>query len=475
MSESPSDAGLGIPRPPSAADLYPNAYPYPIAMTAIGVLSRANSLSSPANGGKQHYVRWAEYRGHRYSRSLSSSEDMYLPSASGSNANGGYTGGGSGNAPRTLPVPPSMSANSVATAAGSYSAYAASGTSAQLTAHLNTTGTPEARAWVATRNVGGRAWGEEELRRMGLSFLFPLPSLQSLFHFMLLRSPGYPISSDPSYASFLPSSLASLSHSFSFPLPLLPFLSFLSSRSPPDIPNLTLITLSALPPPSAPPRAPSVKKSSHPSSSMSFSSSSSASDDEGAHGNHSPFRGIGSTTNARAPCVVLCTRSREMEDADGDAGLDAQCAHKDDGTLLHRWRPVASPFTPPPELNRMKEMMRSFESGSPERGCGGGSGSGFRSGEGGCGSLRRKASQSEGEDGDDDAIGGTWRPHAHGHVQAHGTRSSGNGNGRALPVWPDANSASTYGYGYTKVHVDALDPGATSQFRIAGMWGERRT
>ncbi|KAF8133599.1 hypothetical protein K438DRAFT_1997941 [Mycena galopus ATCC 62051] len=90
MSESPSDVGLGIPRPPSTADLYPNAYPYPIAMTAIGVLSRANSLSSPANGGKQHYVRWAEYCGHRYSRSLSSSDDMYLPSASGSNANGGH-------------------------------------------------------------------------------------------------------------------------------------------------------------------------------------------------------------------------------------------------------------------------------------------------------------------------------------------------------------------------------------------------
>ncbi|KAF8134722.1 hypothetical protein K438DRAFT_1883149, partial [Mycena galopus ATCC 62051] len=48
MSESASDAG--IPRPPSAADLRPNAYPYPIATTATGVLSRA------ANGGKHHYV-----------------------------------------------------------------------------------------------------------------------------------------------------------------------------------------------------------------------------------------------------------------------------------------------------------------------------------------------------------------------------------------------------------------------------------
>ncbi|KAF8133604.1 hypothetical protein K438DRAFT_2031503, partial [Mycena galopus ATCC 62051] len=167
MSESASDAGMGIPRPPSAADLRPNAYPYPIATTATGVLSRANSLSSPANGGKHHYVppsparegsfgfdagkegsgkdgkdsnstgkgreerRRAEYRGHRYSRSLSNSEDMYLPSSSPSASasnNGEYTGGG--NAPRALPVPPGVSANSIAArnaaAAGSYSAYAAS-------------------------------------------------------------------------------------------------------------------------------------------------------------------------------------------------------------------------------------------------------------------------------------------------------------------------------------------------------------
>ncbi|KAF8179802.1 hypothetical protein K438DRAFT_1977165 [Mycena galopus ATCC 62051] len=56
MSESASDAGMGIPRPPSAADLRPNAYPYPIATTGTGILSRAHSLSSPANGGKHHYV-----------------------------------------------------------------------------------------------------------------------------------------------------------------------------------------------------------------------------------------------------------------------------------------------------------------------------------------------------------------------------------------------------------------------------------
>ncbi|KAF8179778.1 hypothetical protein K438DRAFT_1842775 [Mycena galopus ATCC 62051] len=122
-----------ISRPPSAVNLRPNTHPSPIATTATGVFSRANSLSSPSNRRKQHYVRRAEYRGHRYSCSLSSSEDMYLPSASASYANGEYTGGGSGNAPRALPVPPGVSANSIAArnaaVAGSYSAYAASGTS----------------------------------------------------------------------------------------------------------------------------------------------------------------------------------------------------------------------------------------------------------------------------------------------------------------------------------------------------------
>lgn len=166
------DTGAGIPRPPSAADLRPNAHPYPIATTATGVLSRANSLSSPAGGnsGKHHYVppspakeerffddgardggagagsgggakgrderRRAEYRGHRYSRSLSSSEDMYLPSSPsgkgeqhGGSGNGNAGGGGQG--PRALPVPPGVSANSIAAKnaerKGGYSAYTASG------------------------------------------------------------------------------------------------------------------------------------------------------------------------------------------------------------------------------------------------------------------------------------------------------------------------------------------------------------
>ncbi|KAF8179791.1 hypothetical protein K438DRAFT_1842819 [Mycena galopus ATCC 62051] len=134
---------MGIPRTPFAADLRPNVYPYPIATTATGVLSCANSFSSPANGGKHHSRaacfeagkegsgkdgkassntgkrreerRTAEHRGHRYSRSLAARR-CTLPSpslsASASNANGEYTGG-SGNA----------------AAVGSYSAYATSGAS----------------------------------------------------------------------------------------------------------------------------------------------------------------------------------------------------------------------------------------------------------------------------------------------------------------------------------------------------------
>ncbi|KAF8177183.1 hypothetical protein K438DRAFT_1846096 [Mycena galopus ATCC 62051] len=102
MSKPASDAGMSISRPLSAADLYQDAYPYPITTTATRVFSRANSFSSPSNRRKQHYVQRAKYHGHRYS----SSEDMCLPSASASNANRDYTGGGSGNAPRALPAPP---------------------------------------------------------------------------------------------------------------------------------------------------------------------------------------------------------------------------------------------------------------------------------------------------------------------------------------------------------------------------------
>ncbi|KAF8179789.1 hypothetical protein K438DRAFT_1842812 [Mycena galopus ATCC 62051] len=188
MSESASDAGMGIPRPPSAADLRPNTELCPIATTATGVLLRANSFSSPSNRRKQHYVRRAAYRWHRYSRSFSSSDDVYLPSASASNSNGEYTGGGSGNAPRTLPIPPGVSANSIAArnaaAAGSYSAYAASGTSRNA-------GTPRSSLRTSTpralpRRVHGPpramsagahlcAWARWERRSLG-GWALPPPS-----------------------------------------------------------------------------------------------------------------------------------------------------------------------------------------------------------------------------------------------------------------------------------------------------------
>ncbi|KAJ6471819.1 hypothetical protein C8R47DRAFT_1222078 [Mycena vitilis] len=203
---------------PSAADLKPNAHPYPIATTATGVLSRSNSLSSSPNQTRHHYVppspsagrreredanasnndngerlgergegeghkkkkeeRRAEYRGHRYSRSLSSSEDMYtfLPSPSSASTHGASGSPG----PRALPVPPGVSANSIAAksaaASGSYGSYALSPkrwTPAQLAAHLDRTVSPEAGAWAADRGVGGKAFmrlgemGEEELVGMG--------------------------------------------------------------------------------------------------------------------------------------------------------------------------------------------------------------------------------------------------------------------------------------------------------------------
>ncbi|KAF8179812.1 hypothetical protein K438DRAFT_2021573 [Mycena galopus ATCC 62051] len=200
------------PRPPSAADLYPNASPYPIATTAIGVLSRAKSRmggstttsrrrlraraacfeagnegsendgkDSNSTGKGREERRRAEYRGHRYSRSLSSSEDMYLPSAPSSNANGEYTGG-SGNA----------------AAVGSYSAYATSGTSpkrwtsAQLATHVNTTAVPRAGAWATTRNVGERAFmrmGEmEEQKLRGCASLALRPAAHALRHDVLASS-----------------------------------------------------------------------------------------------------------------------------------------------------------------------------------------------------------------------------------------------------------------------------------------------
>ncbi|KAJ7874900.1 hypothetical protein B0H13DRAFT_2348399 [Mycena leptocephala] len=205
-------------RPPSAADLKPNAHPYPIATTATALLSRANSLSSPSpNQTRHHYVppspsasgefrdgrdgdrekgadkmdketrekserRRAEYRGHRYSRSLSSSEDMYLPSASPSasakgkdkTANGEYSGAPRARArcPSRLgcvhlsrPLPPLLMKTK--TQLRRLRHLPKRWTPAQLAAHLAHTVSAEAGAWAAQKNVGGRAFIRMGMDGMG--------------------------------------------------------------------------------------------------------------------------------------------------------------------------------------------------------------------------------------------------------------------------------------------------------------------
>ncbi|KAF8143443.1 hypothetical protein K438DRAFT_1783743 [Mycena galopus ATCC 62051] len=124
----------------------------------------------------------------------------------------------------------------------------------------------------------------------------------------------------------------------------------------------------------------------------------------------------------------------------------------------HEQSPFASRYGYPPNPDHGWEREGTSASASPTGQFCNGCVKWMGEGRGWSGFLRRKASQNEGEE--DDAIGGTLRPHAHGHVQAQGTRR-GNGSRWALPVPPDADSASTYGYGYTKVHVGALDPGVT--------------
>ncbi|KAJ7132841.1 hypothetical protein C8R43DRAFT_1023643 [Mycena crocata] len=172
----------------SSADLKPNAHPYPIKTTATALLSRSNSVSS-SPVSRHHYVptppspapspakkdgaRRAEYRGHRYSRSLSSSDDMYLPSSGSSTAN---PGSGGVHGPRALPIPPGVSNNSIASMNAAAGAGVYSGTSpkrwtpAQLAAHLGDAVSHEAGEWVARRGVGGRAFmrmAEEDLAAMG--------------------------------------------------------------------------------------------------------------------------------------------------------------------------------------------------------------------------------------------------------------------------------------------------------------------
>ncbi|KAJ6611935.1 hypothetical protein B0H10DRAFT_338813 [Mycena sp. CBHHK59/15] len=175
-SVSPASSSFAFPRPhspPKPATTLSNAHPYPIKTTSTALLSRSNSTSSSAAPPRHHYVppspsqspsprREREaYRGHRYSRSLSSSDDLHLP---------GGAGGVQG--PRALPIPPKS-----AGANGDVNGNQNNGdispkrwTSVQLAAHLGTTVSREAGEWAAQRGIGGRAFmrlTEEDLVAMG--------------------------------------------------------------------------------------------------------------------------------------------------------------------------------------------------------------------------------------------------------------------------------------------------------------------
>ncbi|CAK5280522.1 unnamed protein product [Mycena citricolor] len=184
---SPSSSAYKFPRShsPTKEDLRPNAHPYPIKTTSTAVLSRSNSVSSsPAT--KHHYIpispspkreasadssddkrKKDDYRGHRYSRSLSTSEDQHvLPAQQG---------------PRALPVPPNVTNNSIAAinAAAKANELVVSPkrwTPEELAAHLGQSVSKEAGEWAARSRIGGRAFmkmREEELEALGAP-----PSLQ---------------------------------------------------------------------------------------------------------------------------------------------------------------------------------------------------------------------------------------------------------------------------------------------------------
>ncbi|KAJ7732350.1 hypothetical protein DFH07DRAFT_144015 [Mycena maculata] len=250
-SPSPPSSSFSFPRPYSPTkDVKPNTHPYPIKTTSTALLSRSNSVSaSPAT--RHHYVpppppspspnakesggRRGEYRGHRYSRSLSSSEDMYLPNNANSGVGSGGTNGNAVQGPRALPVPPGVSNNSIASMGMSANAAALAGTSpkrwtpAQLAAHLGASVSHEAGEWAARRGVGGRAFmrmAEEEMAAMGASlvppFIFspilPFSPVQPAFQFPIL--PPLPIFSSPAPSPFPPPPhFFHYMHSYIYPLP----------------------------------------------------------------------------------------------------------------------------------------------------------------------------------------------------------------------------------------------------------------
>ncbi|KAJ7053528.1 hypothetical protein C8F01DRAFT_1260512 [Mycena amicta] len=170
----------------SKPDLKPNAHPYPIKTTSTAALARSNSSSSASPAAaRHHYVpvppspqrehsnggRREEYRGHRYSRSFSSSEDVY---SNGSTSSLQHEG------PRALPIPPNVSNNSIAAMKAAAAQAQAQGNSnnvsprrwtpEQLAAHLGNAVSPEAGEWAARSGVGGRAFmrmGDDDLAALG--------------------------------------------------------------------------------------------------------------------------------------------------------------------------------------------------------------------------------------------------------------------------------------------------------------------
>ncbi|KAF7309850.1 hypothetical protein MIND_00357100 [Mycena indigotica] len=167
-----------------AGDLKPNAHPYPIKTTSTAALARSNSISASPASAKHHYVpvppspgndrtndkgsggRRGEYRGHRYSRSFSSSEDIY----SAPNGNGSTS---SLQGPRALPIPPNVSNNSIAALNAANAPPKQSPkrwTPEELAAHLGSAVSAEAGEWAAKRGVGGRAFikmGDDDLAALG--------------------------------------------------------------------------------------------------------------------------------------------------------------------------------------------------------------------------------------------------------------------------------------------------------------------
>ncbi|KAJ7452860.1 hypothetical protein FB451DRAFT_1520913 [Mycena latifolia] len=187
---APSSSLRAGPRPcsptkskPDLKQLKPNARPCPVKMMATVLLSRSNSASG-APVARHHYVqptppspaaspareggRRGEYCGHRYSRSLSSSKNLYLPapasSSSSANGNGNNGSGGGIQGPCALPIPPNVHATSLVNTPPKR------WTPAELAVHLGNAVSREGGECVVRGGVGGRAFmrmSDEEIVSIG--------------------------------------------------------------------------------------------------------------------------------------------------------------------------------------------------------------------------------------------------------------------------------------------------------------------